>query len=914
MNNILEKYSLDQNKVNSIYATLVSILKLSKEKVKDMITNNNDGNLIRTLAKYNLNNEQIKDVIILRSYEIDVRQDTQYRDTKHQEDKDVNREREFQQLSQAVTRNYFVPLGNYQSDPNGLLSSSNGAAICSFSCKGVVTGKFLDFVNTDSLLSYSYTPGQGFSYTISSVDKEGIVSYFSNIVNIQALQGIESSNIKVNAIDVNYDGLDDVVVSVTDSGFNDLPVILLNDKATPFAKGQQLSDCSSSNGAVQIRTGYFFGTNQPGGLWCQYNNNIGLFYKINVLSIPNLELSTAISNWCGNSQIVVLDYNGDKYDDAFCISNVGQQLFISTNGLEMQSATADGSGNVALFSVSDISTMEFVTGDFDGNGKDDLLRQDSNGNYYLYLSNGKTFFDYKKGNNNNAIEIGNGNFCGSSSTLLSGKFNVDQRSDLWCSNSNNDRFMLSTLESDRTLPKVRALLTYKNFDLNIPADLSVYNVSMATSKNFVNALDQGAVNYNVQLELNIETTNYLDSFRKDVNLINPAISGKVTYYPQYDQYDRLLSGTTIQGYVLEHNKNQQLDFDLMSPPERISANILSPWNRVHLQDSVNFSVYPNKCATAQMQAFTYKDVSAFYSVQGVLTLFDEKDVPLSGKRLLETAQAIINKPVSLTKDGQAVFNSTGNMLFSLPYAVESAVLPCQTLSSLQTTTGLPKVNVKLTYDSFVFTTPNLSNIGSQSITSKEQLQNNKQYGQASFSKTLTLEVNLAQKIDGFTLDIKNNDLVKGGEVYYMKGFNDVQLTIGQDLSGYRVEMNNKDYLKHSWTTPASQISAELFSNWNEFKIVSDAEVTLVPAQCSVAKISATLYQSVPFAYTATGHFTATDEEGYPVVGATLLAIAQNVLSKDATLDSLGEAVFSTSGTLTRNLVGSVVTEIDDCAN
>jgi hypothetical protein len=350
----------------------------------------------------------------------------------------------------------------------------------------------------------------------------------------------------------------------------------------------------------------------------------------------------------------------------------------------------------------------------------------------------------------------------------------------------------------------------------------------------------------------------------------------------------------------------------MMPPEKVSANILSPWNRINLHDNVNFSVYPNKCVTAQLRSFIYKDVSSFYTATGVITLLDGKDIPLSGQRLLETAQSIINKPVSLTKSGQAVFNTTGNMLFSLPYNVESAVLPCSTLSSLQTISGLPKVIVKLTYDSFAFTAPNLAGISTKTITSQERLKNNKQYGQTTISKAISLEVQLSQKIDGFSLDMRTNDLVKDGEVIYMKGFNDIQLTTGQDLSGYRVDISNKDYLKHSWMTPASRISAELFSDWNTFKIISEAEVTLVPGQCSLAKIEATLYQNVPFAYTARGHFSATDESGYPITGDTLLAVAQNVLSKDVSIDSLGEGVFSTTGTLTRNLVANVITDIDDC--
>lgn len=907
MTNFLDKYSLDQSKLDSLYQVLIKKLNLDKEGVKNFLVNIDEASLIRALSKYHFSAIEISDIIVLYSYEL------AEANAQNIDNHNAKIGREFKQESLSTSRNYFTPAGNYQSDINGLITNGN-TAICGSSCSGVITGKFLALDNTDSMLSYKYTPNQGFSYTISSINKDRVTSYISNVLNTLDLQTLGTSNIRVDAIDVNYDGLDDVVISVTDSSFDKLPVVLLNDKDSSFSASYQLSDCSSSNGAIKVSTGYFFGTHQPGGLWCQNtNNNIGLFYQIDIKSSENLLLKTAVSNWCVTSMMAVLDYNGDKYDDALCIGASQQQLFVSNYG-QMVSATASGTGNLALFSINDINSAKFVTGDFDGNGKDDILRMDNVGNFYLYLSNGKTFFDYKKGkeNNNNAIEIGNGEFCTLSSHLLSGKFNNDQKSDLWCSSSNSDRFMLSTLESDKIHPKVKMLVTYTNFNLNVPSDLSSYSIELKTSKNFVNALDQGAISYNVPLELNIETTSYLDSFKKDITLTNPVVSGKVNYVPQYDEYNKIISTSNLQGYVLDINRNPQLEFDLMMPPEKVSANILSPWNRINLHDNVNFSVYPNKCVTAQLRSFIYKDISSFYTATGVVTLLDGKDIPLSGQRLLETAQSIINKPVSLTKSGQAVFNTTGNMLFSLPYNVESAVLPCSTLSSLQTISGLPKVIVKLTYDSFAFTAPNLAGVSTKTITSQERLKNNKQYGQTTISKAISLEVQLSQKIDGFSLDMRTNDLVKDGEVIYMKGFNDIQLTTGQDLSGYRVDISNKDYLKHSWMTPASRISAELFSDWNTFKIISEAEVTLVPGQCSLAKIEATLYQNVPFAYTARGHFSATDESGYPITGDTLLAVAQNVLSKDVSIDSLGEGVFSTTGTLTRNLVANVITDIDDC--
>lgn len=906
MTNILDKYSFDQKKIDSLYLVLTEKLKLNKEKVKSLITKGDDGSLIRLLSKHNLSNEDIRDAVFLRNYEIEI--------SKTAEQENENIDRDFEQASVTVSRKYFTPAGEYQYDSNGLITT-NAGAICSSSCQGVLTGKFLDFVSTDSLLSYSFVPGQGFTYSISSLDQDSLAGYVTNVVNIDLLQGIGTSNVRANNIDVNYDGLDDIVISVVDSNYNSYPVLLLNDKIAPFTTGYQLSDCASGNGAVQVNVGYFFGTSQPGGLWCQYASNIGIFYKVNINTVPNIAVATAVSNWCENSVAVVLDFNGDKYDDALCLGASKQQLFLGSKGLEMVSATSDSTGNLGLFAVSDIVSESFATGDFDGNGKDDLLRMDSTGKYYLYLSSGRTFFDYKKGKigNDNLIEVGGGSFCDLSSKLVAGKFNYDQKSDLWCSSTNADKLLLSTLESDRILPKVKLLLTYQNFNLNIPTDLSGYRVNLTTTKNFVNALDQGPATYNANLELNIGTTNYIDSYRKDVIISNAITSGRVVYASEYDEYNKLFNSNHLEGYVLDRKINEQRDFDVFTSQKKVSANILTPWDSISLSDNVNFSVYPNKCVTAQLKAFTYKDVSSFYTAEGVVSLFDEQGFPLSGQRLVEVAQSIINKPVSLTSSGQAIFNTTGHMLFTMPYQVESSVLPCASLSSLQTVTGLPKAIVKITYDNFVFTTPNLSSITTKVITSQEKLQNNKQYGQASFSKKLELEVNLNQKIDGFTLDIKNNDIVKAGEVIYLKGFGEIQLAVGTDLSGYHVEMDRKDYLKHSWSTPASQISAELFSTFNSFKITSDAEIVLVPGQCSIAKISATLYQAVPFAYTATGHFSATDENGYPITGDMLEAIAQNVISKSVSLDSLGEGVFSTSGTLSRNLVGNVITDIDDCA-
>ena len=921
----LQTNLMTQEQIDSLYQMLSSQFKIKKENVKDFLRQSSIEDLIKGLSAH-VSNADIENVLTLRARIIADNHGDSNGSNNNNDGNNVNNypevRREFKQQSQTVERNYFVPMGNYQTDPNGLIKSQDGV-ICSSSCAGVITGKFLNS-RTESILSYSYTAGQGFLYAITSVIDGTIIRSVSNVVNPQELQAF-TNNIAVSKIDVNYDVLEDLVLISTDVNNNVSPVVLLNNQNTPFSKAYQLSGCGSNNGAVQIRTGYFFGTNQPGGLWCQNtNSNMGFFYQVNILNSSNtnnnnLILKASISNWCTGATMVVLDYNGDKYDDAFCLAASQQQLFISAKGLEMVSATADGTGNVALFSISDISNAKFTVGDFDGNGKDDLLRMDNTGNYYLYLSNGKTFFDYQKGmkstnivNNNNqnknAITIGNGGFCDTSSKLLSAKFNHDQKSDLWCSNSNSDKFMLSTLVDNQTPPKVHLSLSYQMF---YPISEIINTQYFISSKNYVNALDHDKVQYNEHLEAQIQTSYPISSFRDDLIRDMQIISGQVSYVPQHAECYLPLNGSNIGSYSFGTNQKEIYLFDVISSPEAITANVFCP-GTMAFTGSAAFGVLPNTCVTAQLNISTYQH-QTIYSAQALATLTDEDNNSLSGQALLSVGQRLINKPVSLTQNDQAlVFNTIGSTSFYVPYNVETGVFQCANLSNLQSSYILPKINAKLVYSSFNFTTPDTSGLPTVIVNSTSTLNNSKKYGQAGFSTPLELAVNLNQRIDGFTYDIKTNNLVIDGEVVYLQSFNDIHLITGQGLAGYRLEAKSQDSLKHSWSTPADQISAELLAGSNIFKIKSDSQLNLVPGQCLKATISATLIQDVQILANAKGYFSATDMDGNPITGNELLAIGQQVLNRDLALDSTGNVVFETTNTLTTNIIGNVITIIEDC--
>jgi hypothetical protein len=134
-------------------------------------------------------------------------------------------------------------------------------------------------------------------------------------------------------------------------------------------------------------------------------------------------------NWCGHStgQLLIGDFNGDGRDDMLCHDTANGNKWVS---LATTSGTFTGTSSFVAMNWCNHADGQLLVGDFDGNGRADLLCHDRlNGNKWVALSNSSGSFT----GTSSSVAM---NWCRTDGDNLHvGDFDGNGRDDLLCHNA-----------------------------------------------------------------------------------------------------------------------------------------------------------------------------------------------------------------------------------------------------------------------------------------------------------------------------------------------------------------------------------------------------------------------------------------------------------------------------------------------
>ena len=861
----------------------------------------------------------------------------------------------------------FSSFGNPPSK-GGLVYDSQG--FCNNE-ENAITGKFLS-PTRDSVFCSFLNSKDNVQYKITYVD--GISS---NSLDYGVMGTNDKiSEYKLQAIDFNKDGLDDLVITAKVGSKYD-NMVYMNQGNGNFVEAYKFDACTNSKYSSGKKTvGKFFDMSGV-SFWCSYDNGKNEFYTINTNAIPldattinkgstKLDSTLAYSNpsWCISGIKLTLDFNGDKYTDIMCIENGHQYLMLS--GGNSNSFTPllgkDGKAKLQVFDTL-IRSYDYVVGDFDGNGKDDLIKVDEVGNNWLYLSNGISFVNTTESENGNYNILINGKFCNSNllTHYYAGDFNVDGKKDLWCgigydvhshSHSNSkghdeieeddardakaeddsdsksnshphyhvhyhDYIMLSKVRDIDALPNVIASVKYKDYLLQVPSDLSAYKSTAHSTVKLYNNRKYEPMTFDTPMSLHLKFNHTMNSFHRDIKSSDLILEGsKVSHQQEYEQRKGLFGNAEIlNSYQTEISDSSALHYDWFNPKTWLGTNILSKWSNIELKDNAKATLLPNQCVDSKLIAHYYEDVPVTYNATAYFTAKDEKGNEVKGSDLYRIAQKTFNHPVTLREDNTVTYNVNGAFKHNALFKVESLYHDCSEVPQVDPASTNPVVRASLTYRNFQLSPPTNLTMYNTSIISHSRFVNSKEYGEANLDMPLVLNLKFFNSMPAHHKDIKSSELIKEGEVKYVREYdNAAQLSNNNEiLTGYKVDpVKQSQNIEFGWRTAQDVITSNILSQWDQASIEHTAKLSVLPNKCVSGSMVASIYKDIPVPYTSTAHFTATDENGYPVTGEKLKAIASATFVNNVTLRNNNEVIFTSEGVLKHNILHNVETSVRDC--
>lgn len=831
-----------------------------------------------------------------------------------------------------------------------------------------LSGKFLS-TKRSSILCHDYNNKKDIQYKITYVD-----SVSTNDLGYKTLAEGDNSkdtSYSLHVTDFNEDGLDDILVVSYEKGNNgngqgnsgSINTVYMNQGRGNFVGAYSFNACTSvSDDSAEKITGKFFGTGSV-GLLCS-NNGDNKFYHINTNSIPrdasvitkgttNLPSSLEYTKtaWCVSGKKLTLDFNGDKFTDVMCIEDNKQSMLLSsnTNPYTFTDLQVNNSSVLQIFDTM-LSGYKFVTGDFDGNGKDDLIKVNAYGDNWLYLSTGSSFVDVNERLDGSYLL--EEKFCNSLSTThyLAGDFNVDGKLDLLCSivnathghayghrydkydddeNNNghansqhthrhyHDYVKLSDVANIDALPNVVARVEYKDYALQVPSDLSAYKSTAHSTVKLYNNRKYEPMTFDTPMSLHLKFNHTMNSFHGDIKSNDLILDGsKVFHQQEYEQRSVLFGNTEIlNNYQTEISDSSALHYDWFNSKTWLGTNILSKWSNINLKDNAKATLLPNQCVDSKLIAHYYEDVPVTYNATAYFRAKDDQGNEVKGSDLYRIAQKTFNHPVTLREDNLVTYNVNGVFKHNALFKVESLYHDCSEVPQVEPASTNSVVNAVLTYRDFHLVPPSNLTMYNTSVISHSRFVNSKEYGKADLDMPLVLNLKFFNSMPAHHKDIKSNELIKDGEVKYIREYeNAAQLANNNEvLTGYKIDpVRDTQNIVFDWRTPQNVITKNILSQWDQASIEHTAKLSVLPNRCVSGSMVASIYKDIPVPYTATAHFTATDENGYPVTGERLKQIAEETFVNPVTLRNNNEITFQTDGTLTHNILHNVETSVRDC--